>query len=158
MKTSKFLVAVLAGMMLVSSCDFFRSMLGKPTSEDLERMRIEAEAEARARFVRDSILQAKADSVAYAQALEAMKPKFEGRYLVVVGSFLMESNVEKMVALLAKEGYHPQTIHFKNGFDAVAVSGYDTFRQAYQSIDDLTEYEFAPEDIWIYDIEQGLHE
>ncbi|MBO7279300.1 MAG: SPOR domain-containing protein [Bacteroidales bacterium] len=158
MRTSKFLMALLATAMLVSSCDFFRSMLGKPTSEDLERMRIEAEMEARARFVRDSIQQAKADSIAFAQAQEALKPKLEGRYFVVVGSFMTQANAERMVELLTKEGYRPQTIHFKNGFDAVAVSAHDTFRAAYYEMDEMYGMDFAPEDIWIYDIQQNLHE
>lgn len=158
MRTTKFIVALLTVVLLVSGCDFFRSILGKPTSDDLERMRIEEQAQARARFVQDSINRAKADSIAYAQALEAAKPKFNGRYLVVVGSFLTHSNAERMVALLTKEGYQPQTIHFKNGFDGVAVVGYDSFRQAYRAIDDLIQYEFAPEDIWIYDVQQQLHD
>lgn len=158
MRTSRFLLVLVAGMMLVSSCDFFRSLLGKPTSEDLERMRIEAEAEARQRFLRDSVERAKADSIAFAQAQEAMKPKLEGRYLVVVGSFMAHANAERMMELLTKEGYQPQTIHFRNGFDGVAVSAYDSFREAYNAMDDLYEFEFAPDDIWIYDVQQNLHE
>ena len=42
MKVFRLVSALVVALMLVTGCDFFRSIMGKPTSKDLERMRQEA--------------------------------------------------------------------------------------------------------------------
>lgn len=158
MKTIKMVSALLLAALLLSGCDFFRSLLGKPTSEDIERMKTEALEQARRKRAEDSLARAKADSLAFAQELEARKNRLKGRYQVVIGSFREHANADKMLAMLEQRGYTPQRIRFVNGFDAVAVAAFDGYRDALREMEALLEFEFTPEDIWVYDVRQGLHQ
>ena len=62
-----------------------------------------------------------------------------------------------MYALLEKNGYTPRVILFNNGFEVVSVAAYNNYRDALKAMNDVMEYEFCPEDVWIYDIRQNLH-
>ena len=79
--------------MLFSGCDFFRSLVGKPTSEDLERMRQEAVEQERQRR-QDSIDKARALALAQAEAEAAKQDQLAGtgRYHVILGSFKVEES------------------------------------------------------------------
>ena len=65
MKLFRLSAILLAVCMLFTGCDAVRSMLGKPTSKDLEQLRLEQEA-ARAKAREDSIaaLQAEVERIA----------------------------------------------------------------------------------------------
>lgn len=158
MRTVRVVSMLLIAMTLLSGCDFFRSLLGKPTSKDIERMRIEAEAQARKQRQLDSINKAKAEADAIEAArLQSLK-SLDKRFYVILGSFKVEDNATKMYAFLEKNGYTPKTIRFKNGFDLVAVASFDNLQEALREMDKLLEFEYCPEDVWVYDVNQKLHE
>jgi hypothetical protein len=102
-----------------------------PTSEDIERMRIEIQQqeeerialqEAEARRIKDSL-----DLVA---AEAAKKPSVEGFY-VVLGSFKDYRNADALEALVKKHGYSPEKIMMKSGFMMVAIGGFSSFSKVF---------------------------
>ena len=160
MKAFRLVSTLLVALMLVTGCDFFRSLVGKPTSKDLERMKQEALEQSRKQRELDSINRAKALELEKAKAAaekENLLDESAGRYHVILGSFKVEGNAGKMYALLEKNGYTPRVIKFNNGFEVVSVAAYDNYREALKAMNDVMEYEFCPEDVWIYDINQNLH-
>lgn len=160
MKAFRLISTLMVALMLVTGCDFFRSLVGKPTSKELEQMKREAVEQARKQRQLDSINRAKALALEQAKAAEENKNLLDesaGRYHVILGSFKVEGNAEKMYALLEKNGYTPRVILFNNGFEVVSVAAYNNYRDALKAMNDVMEYEFCPEDVWIYDIRQNLH-
>ncbi|MBO5803835.1 MAG: SPOR domain-containing protein [Bacteroidales bacterium] len=149
---SMFLIAAT----MLTSCDFFRSLVGKPTSKDLERMRIEAQAKKQRQL--DSIKKAKADSLALIAAMEAEKNALKDRFYVVLGSFKVQDNADRMHKFLEKNNYTPRTIKFKNGFELVSAASTNNLQEALRILDELLEYEYCPDDVWVYDVRQELHE
>lgn len=158
MRFVKILSMFLVAVTLFNSCDFFRSLVGKPTSEDLERMRVEAQMKQERE--QDSILRAKAyaDSLAMAAAAQAQERMLTDRFYVILGSFKVPENAERMYAFLEKNNYTPQNISFKNGFDLVSAASTNNLQEALRIADELLAYEYCPDDVWVYDIRQELHE
>ncbi len=160
-KLAKFLPALLIAVTLLTGCDFFRSLVGKPTSKDIERMKQEAAEKARKQRELDSINRAKAIELENARRLEAanagLLDESEGRFHVVIGSFKLEGNASNFLERLEKDGYTPRKFKFNNGFDVVSAGVYDNYREARKAMYDILEYEKCPEDVWIYDINQNLH-
>lgn len=163
MKTLRLVSILFISAILFTGCDFVRSLLGKPTSEDLERMRIESEAKAKKQREADSLEQVKAADLAREMEAQAAKEaealnESDGRFRVILGSFKVENNATNMFARLERMGCKPERIMFKNGFDVVSAGSYETYNQAYDAmVGLLVKYEWTPEDIWIYDINQNLH-
>ena len=146
MKAFRLVPVLMVALMLVTGCDFFRSLVGKPTSKDLERMRQEAVEQARKQRIQDSVNKARELELEKARAAEQanLLDESTGRYHVILGSFKVEGNAAKMNAMLEKNGYTPRVIEF-NYWDAL------------KAMNDIMEYEFCPEDVWIYDIRQNMH-
>ena len=159
MKAFRLVSTLLVALMLVTGCDFCRSLVGMPTSEDLEKMKQEAVEQARKQRELDSVNRVRAleQEKARAAAQENLLDESAGRYHVILGSFKVEGNAEKMYALLEKNGYKPRVIKFNNGFEVVSVAAYDNYRDALRAMNDIMEYQFCPEDVWIYDIRQNMH-
>ncbi len=157
MKTLKLISIAAVSVMLFTGCDFFRSIIGKPTSKEIERMKIEAQLQAKKQKEIDSLNKIN-EQIALEEASKATINEENGRFYVVLGSFKVVENANKMFTLLEKNGYKPITIKFKNGYEVVSVAGFNNYGQAKQELAKLLEYEYCPEDIWIYDIRQNLHE
>lgn len=142
------IIAVLAlSVSLLTGCDFFRSILGKPTSSDIERIRLE-QAE-RQKAVKDSLaaVRAAADSAARAASYVRLN-----RYYVILGAFYNQSNADRFTRTLKSLNYEVQVFDFRNGFHAVGVEGTDDLRVAYEKAynllgNDLLEGDFP----WVYD-------
>lgn len=145
-------------VMLVSGCDFFRAMVGKPTSEDMERMRIQKEEQARKEREQDSLAKVQQMLLEQqrAQALENSLSN-TGRYNIVLGSFKVADNAQKMNEEIVRRGYTPRIITFNNGFEVVSVAHYDNYFKALKEMEKIQEWDICPEDIWIYDLQQNLH-
>lgn len=159
MKTLKLTVLLLMLMSLFTGCDFFRSIMGKPTSKDIENMKIAAQKQKQeAKRIQDSIDFIRAEEARLAEEALAAKNNLDSRYYIILGSFKIESNATNFLQLLAEKGYTTQNIKLKNGYDLVSAAGFDNFRAAYNEMQKLLEFEFCPEDIWIYDTAQDLHE
>mgnify|MGYP003472477034 FL=1 len=156
MKIVRLFSLFLIAATMLTSCDFFRSLAGKPTSKDIERMRIEAQAKKQRQL--DSINKAKADSLARIAAMEAEKKALKERFYVVLGSFKVQGNAERMYQFLEKNNYTPRTIRFKNGFELVSAASTNNLQEALKIMDELLVFEYCPDDVWVYDVKQGLHE
>lgn len=156
MKIVRLFSLFLIAATMLTSCDFFRSLAGKPTSKDIERMRVEAQAKKQRQL--DSINKAKADSLALIAAMEAEKNALKERFYVVLGSFKVQGNAERMYQFLEKNNYTPRTIRFKNGFELVSAASTNNLQEALKIMDELLVFEYCPDDVWVYDVKQGLHE
>ena len=156
MKIVRLFSLFLIAATMLTSCDFFRSLAGKPTSKDIERMRIEAQAKKQRQL--DSINKAKADSLALIAAMEAEKNALKERFYVVLGSFKVQGNAERMYQFLEKNNYTPRTIRFKNGFELVSAASTNNLQEALKIMEELLAFEYCPDDVWVYDVKQGLHE
>lgn len=170
MRAIKFLIIVVAATLTVTSCDWVRAKLGMPTSADLnEAQRAYQESEA-ARRISDSIAQAKRDSTArvadsLSTAQESQKdlatkkfdPNAAKRFHVIVGSFKDHSNTARFVKKLEAQGYTPVVFNFKNGFEALSASSFDNISSAFNQMYKLMDDGYAPEDVWVYDTKQNLH-
>ena len=180
MRRLKSVIVFLAAVFLFSGCDWLRSTVGMPTSQDLGRMetelRMKRTADSLDALVNDTIHKSdsivKTDSVpkplnkpsttVVQKKAEVIAPKvapsqITARYYVIVGSFKDDANAAKMDSYLSKNGYKPIRLEFKNGYKVVASGAFSDANEAYTATRKLLQLEFSPEDIWVYDINQKLH-
>lgn len=157
MKLSGIITVALSAVLLTSGCDFCRSLVGKPTSAQLEALKTEKEA--RDKAVRDSIAAARAEAerIAAEEAAQAAAKQYK-RYYVIVGSFMQPDNAIGMRTQMEKLGYEMTEFTFKNGFKAVGLFGTDSVREAYDKMNSLFSVECTPYDLWVYDTATNLHE
>lgn len=166
MKLIRIFTLAMAAVLLFSGCDRIRSMMGKPTSSDLERLRVEKEAQQKAE--RDSIARAEetlaVDSVAAVtpEAPAAAKPSVMPaghlpRYSVIVGSYVKDYNVRAMTRRMEKLGEKVTVIPFKSGFTGVAVFTTGDFAEARAKRKQILASGAVPSDTWIYDTAWGRH-
>ena len=140
---------------LLSGCDYLRAALGKPTSADIEDMRIAQEIEAkrvadsiaRVEFVRDSIAKVVADSLALQEAALSAIPR---NYYVIIGSYMEDKSVEECRNKLMGEGVESTVIQFRNGFKLVAVGGFAKFSEAKVKMNQIRHLSETPEEVWIH--------
>ena len=169
----KTLILVLAAVTLVSSCDFVRTLAGRPTSAQLEQIRKSRMAAEEARH------QARLDSMekaekAMAEALAAREAhllaslmqgrgtvlnpsklgglfttKLDSKYYIVVGAFRNRSNAERKLTQCNNAGYTATIISFRNGLLAVAVCPSNDLEQTLKTLKELRGTEVCPKDGWI---------
>ena len=165
MKTTRFLVVLLVTMTLLSGCDFFRSLLGKPTSEDLELIAYQKEAAAKAKadsinniIKADTLIADNEKAVESKSIVKQPSSDFNYRYYVIVGSFKNYANAERFSEILLKKNYDVKNFKFKNGYNMVSIFGSIDYYEAHKKLNEIMESEICPDDIWIYDTAQQLHE
>ncbi len=152
-------ICMLVAVFMLSGCDWVKKQLGMATSEDIARLKMEMEQrELRQKQIQDSIALAKADSLRLEQE-KAVIPygTLDKRYYVIMGSFKLISNAEILKAKLEEAGFSPIRIALKNGYDMVALAGFNKYMDAYEEVFKVDESDLCPYDVWIYDVEQGLH-
>lgn len=166
---------ILAVMLLsvVSSCDFVRTLAGRPTSARLEEMREERmrAEEVRHQAVLDSMERAEK---ALAEALAAREQelldsltqahgtvlnpsrlgglyttKLESKYYIVVGAFRNRTYAERKLTQCNEAGYTATIISFRNGLLAVSVCPSDNLEETLRTLKKLRGTEVCPEDGWI---------
>lgn len=186
MRRVKSVIVFLAAIFIFSGCDWLRSTVGMPTSQDLGRM----ETELRMRRATDSLNALmndtihksdsifRADSAGRTDSLlkpaytpsttieqkkaEVIAPKvaqsqITSRYYVIVGSFKDDTNAAKMDSYLLQNGYKPIRLEFRNGYKVVSSGAFSDANDAYLASRKLLELEFSPEGVWVYDVNQKLH-
>jgi len=161
-------ILVMAASFLCTGCDFFRTLAGRPTSEDIENRKIELlrqqEALAQARLdslkreqqaVRDSI--AAMDSIRQ-QGGTILNPaklgglfttKLESRYYVIIGAFRQRPNAELLLKKASDHGYKPTLISFSPGMIAVGLCPVNTVSDAVVALKSVKNESFCPSDVWI---------
>ena len=173
MKRSVILILASAALVL-SGCDFVRTLAGRPTSDDLEvrRSTIErAENVARYQARIDSLERVRvhmADSLAALEAhlLDSLSQtkgtllnptkmgglyttRLESRYYIVVGAFRTRSYAERKLVKCNEAGYTATIISFRNGLLAVAVCPSNSLSETVTKLRELRGTGICPEDGWI---------
>jgi len=173
MKKTRFIVTLAFAALLVTGCDFFRALGGRPTSADLEAKRQELAARAEAEHA------ARLDSVATIEkqlkdSLEAMEAhlidslsntkgammtpgnlgglgesRLATRYCIVVGAFRSAENAARKVNRCNEAGYPASVLVFKNGLNAVAVCPSDSLGETVRNLKTLRGSSVCPSDGWI---------
>lgn len=182
MRRYKALSLIIPLLFLLGGCDWVRSTLGMPTSQDLDKLRYNAmmaKAADSAAAARKDTIAVTADSLAHADSLSSVNQQktensantqasvpsitqptqkaMPARFYVIAGSFKEEANAAKMDGYLVKNGVKPVRLLFKNGYIVVASSAHENANEAYAAMRKLLELDFSPEDVWVYDTKQKLH-
>ena len=168
MKKSLLFVLALSVMMMVTGCDFMRRLAGRPTSEDIERIRVEK------LLAEEAVLQASLDSLREAQkavqdSIETLElfvqqggtvlnpsklgglytTKLQYRYYVIIGAFRNRANAEGLLQTAEKAGYKPVMISFRNGLLAVGLCPEEEIGGAVSMVKKIRQEAFCPSDVWI---------
>ena len=163
--------AFMLTVVLCSGCDFFRTLAGRPTSADIEAMRVElsareaAEAARRDSLERVRLAALEAARIAAAEdTLQTMKgmlrtaSRFAGlsgnsapsaRYSIVIGSYRDRANAVKYSEKLTAEGFPAEAVSFRNGFTAVGVCPTDDPSELLASLRRVRKERFCPKEVWI---------
>lgn len=169
----KTLIFALAAVLLVTGCDFVRTVAGRPTSAQLDEIRKErmAAEEARHQARLDSMARAEkamAETLAAreAQLLDSLTQakgtvlnpsklgglyttKLESKYYIVVGAFRTRSYAERKLTQCNEAGYTATIISFRNGLLAVAICPSDNLEETLKTLKKLRGTEVCPQDGWI---------
>lgn len=161
------LLLVVASAVLLTGCDAFRSLAGKPTSSDISQKKAAIEAEHNSHQARiDSLRKvekALADSLAVMDSLKQacgtiLNPsamgglfttKLDYRYYVVIGAFARRANAESLLVKASDAGYIATLISFRNGLNAVGLSQTDHLEKAFAALKKIKAEPFCPSDVWI---------
>lgn len=168
MREFRYILFLCLMLPLVCSCDLFRKMAGRPTSDQIEQKRAMIEREAAAHQHRldslDEAMQDIADSLALLDSIrcsddalvearqlsEEARNSLAYRYYVVVGTFGSHSNAEKCAADMNENGYPAVLITYANGFTAVGICPSDNISEVYSSLRKVRDSGSCP-DAWILD-------
>jgi hypothetical protein len=168
------ILAAIALLLLVSSCDFFRGLAGRPGSAEIQRKRAlieQVEAQNAAR--RDSLEKARLDSIArqeryVADSLYAVdtltrcgklrklsalsgipRSAVHKRCCIVVGAFANPKNAEKLSGRYRDAGYESYVVVYRNGLNAVFVAPSDKITGCFESYRGIVRLPFASKESWI---------
>ena len=162
------LVIMAVSALAVTGCDFFRSLAGRPTSNDIHQKKIEIQLQEQA------VMQARLDSLKREQqivqdslnALDSIRQyggtilnptklgglfatKLEARYHVIIGAFSVRSNAEALLKKAQKAGYQPLLISFNNGLIAVGLCPCSKIVDAKDALKKVRMESFCPKDVWL---------
>ena len=168
MKKSALILLAISVMLSVTGCDFMRKLAGRPTSEDIEKIRVEKllAEEAALKASLDSL---KAEKQCIQDSIDALElfvqqggtvlnpsklgglytTKLQYKYYVIIGAFRTRSNAEALFTKAEAAGYVPVLISFRNGLLAVGLSPADECRNAMQMIEAIRQESFCPSDVWV---------
>lgn len=151
---------LLIGIMLLgslNSCDWIRSRLGMPTSEELKQKQEQITKDSLEKAAKEQeaaqLEQLRLDSLAL---IEAQRSALK-RYHVVLGSFIMDNNAERMMRTLPQIGYEPVRLQFKNGYSVISAYQTNSLPDAYNRMYKMFALDITPHDAWVYDTQQNLH-
>lgn len=173
MKNRTLFVSLLSvAVCTLGGCDMFRSIAGRPTSEELEACRVELQAREAAEHARLAAQEQAAkhlrDSIAADEAaLESLKglggllrepSKLGGlaasvvpdkRYYAVAGSFRDEANANRYLERILEAGYEAELIRFKSGLTSVGTCPSCSPAAFLEQLGRIKGEEFFPKDFWI---------
>ena len=163
------ILLMLATMLSITGCDFFRRVAGRPVSSDIENKRLEImkAEEAALQAYLDSVKMVRervaADSIAALDTLKAHGVMMNGpavlggfagevsplRYHLIIGAFKTRSNAEKLAQKAEARGYDVELMDFRRGMVAVGVCASDRIAETVAGYMDLRGESFCPEGAWI---------
>ena len=164
-------------VLLVTGCDFFRVLAGRPTSKEIEAKRAEIlrsvlrQAQDRVQddtlAVSDRLDDGQRPHSAAAEQGEARtdaavpghpageqaekKTAEKKRFYVILGAFSSKENADKYAARIKEYGYEPEFFGFTEGRTAVGIRGTDDQEEAKAFMRELKGQDFCPEGVWILD-------
>ena len=145
--------ALVLACSLVCSCDFLRSVAGRPTSRQIDQALARKAAEEREAEVQDSIRRAEAEKALADSIAKANAPSPEiqavARYYVVVGVFDSRDHAQKKVNQCQADGLTAKYIRFRTGKYGVLVNPSDTKEEAEREISDLKARKLCSKSAWI---------
>lgn len=166
----KYALILLAISMLfgVTGCDFMRKLAGRPTSEDIEKIRV-GKLLAEEAALKASLDSLKAEKQCIQDSIDALElfvqqggtvlnpsklgglytTKLQYKYYVIIGAFRTRSNAEALFTKAETAGYTPVLISFRNGLLAVGLSPADECRNALDMVKAIKQEPFCPADVWI---------
>ncbi|MBQ3872820.1 MAG: hypothetical protein II791_03310 [Bacteroidales bacterium] len=168
----RILILVIA-VLAISGCDFVRTIAGRPTSAQVEKIRIERmQAEEAAHQARlDSMRQVQkqmADSLAaleaflldsLSQAKNAIRTpsnlgglgssELTAKYYIVVGAFRDINNAMRMQKTSVDAGYPAQIISFRNGLNAVAICPSNSLTEIIPILKTVRSKDVFTKDAWL---------
>lgn len=169
------MLIVALSMFVLTGCDFFRTLAGRPTSKDIERMQVESLlAEKSDLLAANKLLEKKCDSLQRAfttvtdslNALDSISQyggtvlnpttlgglfstRLEARYYVIIGAFRYRTNAEILLNKAVQKGYKPALISFRNGKMAVGVCPTNNIKDAFIALKKVKKESFCPADVWV---------
>lgn len=168
------LLVLLLLVFLVSGCDFFRMLAGRPTSRELsERRAVVERVQARRAAIADSLEQVRRDSIALVQKAEAdslhaidtltligkyhkasayrniAASRLKSRYAVVVGVFSTEANAERMLSQYSKEGFEGYVLKYRSPLMAAVVSPCNKVADVLEAYRKVRNLPFSSSQTWI---------
>ena len=168
MKKFAFIPLALCVLLAVTGCDFMRKLGGRPTSEDIEKARVE-KLLAQEAALKASLDLLKAEKQSVQDSIDALElfvqqggtvlnpsklgglytTKLQYKYYVIIGAFRTRSNAEALFNKAESAGYRPVLISFRNGLLAVGLSPADECSNAMEMIKSIRQEPFCPADVWI---------
>ena len=155
-------------MLTMTGCDFMRKLAGRPTSEEIEKIRVEKllAEEAALKASLDSL---KAEKQSVQDSIDALEmfvqqggtvlnpsklgglytTKLQYKYYVIIGAFRTRSNAEALFNTAEKAGYKPVLISFRHGLLAVGLTPADECKNAMEMVKTIKLEPFCPADVWI---------
>ncbi len=167
------LIIALALVTLVSSCDFVRTLAGRPTSAQLEQIRQQRMAaeearhqatldsmdrvqkhmadslEALEKYLLDSLTQAKGTVLNPSKMGGLYTTKLDAKYCIVVGAFRNRYYAERKLKECNNAGYTATIISFRNGLMAVSVCPSNSLAETLNTLKQLRGTGICPPDSWI---------
>ena len=159
---------MLASLFTLTGCDFFRTLAGRPTSEDILEKKIQMQ------IAQQAIEQARLDSLRRERqmvqdslaALDSIKQyggtilnpaklgglfatRLESRYHVIIGAFSVRANAEALLLKTQELGYQPMLISFNNGLIAVGLCPTNNIVDAKNALMQVKAESFCPADVWL---------
>lgn len=151
----------------LTSCDFLRSVAGRPTSEQLAAKR--QMIERREVEIRDSIRreeqirkfeaeeaegrQMLADAgfrtnnvFSFGAPLEAL----EHKYYVIIGVYRNSLTADEQVKSVSASGFFPSRIYFDGGIQAVVLCHSDRLKEIATTLNEARAGKVCPKDSWVY--------
>lgn len=166
------ILMAVAAMFSLTGCDFFRTLAGRPTSAEIEAMKVE-KLRIEEERLQAHLLKLQQEKQAVEDSIEALKllrqqqgtllnpsslgglfaTRLEAKYCVIIGAFAKRENAERLHKEASDKGYSPLLISIRNGLIAVGVSPVNTLHEAMQAVRAVREETFCPDDVWILDNE-----
>ncbi len=155
------ILTLLAATLLLTGCDMFRRIAGRPTSDDISAIRTaaanaEVEAlKARQKAMEDSLAaqdserQALVDLKKLGSITELYSDNPKDKYYIIVGSFRDTTYLENMIRMVASAGYIPATFKLGGSTVGVGVSPVSTYYEAVYALKAMKRESFCPSDAWI---------
>lgn len=152
---------VLIGVTLitVSSCDFFRSLAGRPTSVDIAEQSsapiqeiTEPQAEEPAAPVAYQMKKRQGRlnvAFAYTHTTSHLKAEPAYNYYVIVGTYRQKPTLNKMLRDACEAGYSPCLLEYENGLTSVALLPCNDLGEAIDAFAQVKQEKFCPRDACI---------